>query len=53
MVNWQPGLHVLMDVNAKFMFPFRMNLMSDSSNCNSQGYWHQSNCVSNLGNSFI
>jgi len=52
-MNWQPGLLVLMDVNAKFMFPLRMNSMSDSSDCISQGYWRQSNCVSDLGNSFI
>ena len=49
-MNWQPGLLVLMDVKAKFMFPLRMNLMSDLSDSISQGYWHQSNCVSDLGN---
>jgi hypothetical protein len=51
-MNWQLGLLLLMDVKLS-LFPLRMNLMSDSSDCISQGCWHQSNCVSDLRNFFI
>jgi hypothetical protein len=47
-MNGQPGLLLVMDVKAKFMFPLRMDLMNDSSDRISQGCRHQSNYVNDF-----